>query len=104
MMEPESIAVITCQSIPILARLVEQRERPDHICLHESIRSYYGAIDMALRGEMDDGVRMILRKCIPHLIAVADIPLNKHMITVALQGSEIPEVTGIGQVIEIYDA
>ena len=87
------------------ARTVKQHARPDHIRVDEILRRIDAAIDVRLRGEIDDGVKLVLRHERVHLIGICNIGFEK-FVTLAMffdHAFKIGDVTGISEHIDISD-
>ena len=65
-------------------RGIQQRLRANDICGQEDLGLHNAAVYMALRREMDDGIKIIVREQPLHQISVPDVPLDKPVAGIAL--------------------
>jgi hypothetical protein len=86
-------------------RAIEQRARSDHIRMNEILRIVNAAIDVRFGGEINYGIKRMLRHERIHLVGIRDIGFEKFVaFTMFLRHAiEIGEVAGVGQDINIAD-
>ena len=85
------------------ARRLQQREGADDVGLDELARSVDRAVDMALGGQMHDGVDALVLHHLLHRIAVADVELVEAVVRAAGDVSGRAFARGIGQLVDIDD-
>ena len=79
MQEAEGVAPRGLEPAPIAQRFLQQRERADDIGLNELAGTVDRAIDMALRGEIHDRMRLVPIEQCAQRQPVADINLGKRV-------------------------
>jgi len=60
-------------------------------------RAVNGTIDVAFRGEVNDGAWRVSFEKAPHQFPVADVPVDKHVLRVVLEGLEIRGIARVGE-------
>ena len=88
----------------ILAAGVEQHARADDIRLQEDLRILDGAVDMRLRREVDDDVRLLLLKDAVDRLAVCDVRANELESILLHRPFKRLEVARIRQLVDADDA
>src|SRR4051812_15662342 len=86
--------------VEVSAGLLEERPRAHHIRLHEFRRTLDRAVDVALRGEMHDGARLVLLQESAHEVAIADVAAHESMAGIAFHLAEILQAAGISELVE----
>jgi hypothetical protein len=61
----------------------------------------YGAIDVALSGEVDDGTWLLYDEYLAQSISIQDVALLKAVARMVLNRLQIAEIAGVGELIEI---
>ena len=85
-----------------LAHRLEQGEDAEHVGLEERVGLHQRAVDVGLRGEVDDGVDPAAG--VAHDLAVADVALEKRVARVVLEIGQVGGIPRVGQLVEIDDA
>src|SRR5882724_7306444 len=85
------------------ARFLEQREGAEDIGLNELSGPVNGTIDVALRGEVNDGAWRVSFEEASHQFPVADIPVDEHVRRVVLEGLEIRGIARVGELVQVDD-
>ena len=88
----------------ILAAGVEQHARADDIRLQEDLRILDGAVDMRLRREVDDDVRLLLLENAVDRLAVCDVRADKLKSILLHRPFKRLEVARIRQLVDADDA
>src|SRR5258708_12214173 len=82
-------------------RFLEQGEGAEDIGLNELGGPVNGTIDVAFRGEVNDGAWRVPFEEAPHQFPVADIPVDKHVLRVVLEGPEIRRIARVGELVQV---
>src|SRR6266516_2609832 len=101
--ETKVLLAIARQLRPISANRLEQIERAHDIGLDEIAGTMNRPIHVRFRGEVDDRARVVLREHPAYQLAIADVALYEHMAGIVLQRSQVRQVTGVGELVEIDD-
>ena len=88
----------------VLAASVEQHARADDVRLQENLRILDRAVDMRLRREIDDDVRLLLLKDTVDGLAVCDVRADELEVLLLHRRLERLEVARIRQLIDTNDA
>ena len=88
----------------VLAAGVEQHARADDIRLQEDLRILDGAVDMRLRREVDDDVRLLLLENAVDRLAVCDVRADKLKSILLHRPFKRLEVARIRQLVDADDA
>lgn len=91
-------------AVPVLAGGLQQAEGTHHIGAGEGKRVFDGAIHVALCGQVDDAIDIVLLHDGAHAVEVADIGLHEGVVRLVLDILQVGEVAGVGERIEIDDA
>ena len=102
--ETERRAIRFRQRRPISARFFQQAECAVDVGANKIVGAVNGAVDMAFGGEMNDGARLFAPKQVAQTIAIDNVALLKAIARIAFDGSQVLEIAGIGQLVEIDDA
>src|SRR5712672_2330396 len=84
-------------------RFLEQREGAEDIGLNELSGPENGTIDVALRGEVNDGAWRVSFEEAPHQFPVADISVDEHVRRVVLERQEICRIARVGELVHVDD-
>src|SRR5882672_10314166 len=103
MQEPEVLASRRRLLFQPRARFLEQREGAEDIGLNELSGPVNGTIDVALRGEVNDGAWRVSFEEAPHQFPVADIPVDEHVRRVVLERQEIRRIARVGELVQVDD-
>ena len=87
--------------VPSLLGALQQVDGAHHVALDEDLGVLDGAVNMALGGEVDDIVEIVLCKQALDQLLVADVALHKDVAGVALNVLQVLKVAGIGQLVEV---
>ena len=87
-----------------VANCLKQRQRADHIGLHERGRAIDGPVHMAFGGEVDHCLGLILSQQFRDQGAVADVAMHEHMARVGVDGCQRVAIACVGQQVEVDDA
>src|SRR5882672_8732751 len=82
---------------------LEQGEGAEDIGLNELSGPVNGTIDVAFRGEVNDGARRVSFEEAPHQLPIADIPVDEHVRRVVLERLEIRRVARVGELVQVDD-
>ena len=97
----EAFALISFgQRLPIDLCGLEQREGAQHVGLGEGEGVAYGAVDMALGGEMDDAVDVVLLHETEHGVEVADVGLDKRIIGFVFHINQVFKIACVSELID----
>ena len=88
----------------VLAAGIHQNGRADDVGLKEDTRVLDGAVDMALRREVDDDVGLLLLEEFTDRLAVADVRLHEAEVGVVHHAPERGQIARIGELIQTHDA
>ena len=88
----------------VLAAGVEQYARADDVRLQENLRILDGAVDMRLRREVDDDVRLLLLEDTVDRTAVCDVRADEFEVLLLHRRLERLEVARIRQLVDTDDA
>ena len=88
----------------VLAAGVKQHARADDIRLQEDLRILDGAVDMRLRREVDDDIRLLLLEDAVDRTAVCDVRADKFEVLLLHRRLERLEVARIRQLVDADDA
>src|SRR6266853_667159 len=100
MKEPECTLFSVTQAGPVGSRLFEQTEGPVNVGANEVVGAVNRAVHMALRGKVNDGAGTVCQEQFSYQLAIADVTLQKFVSAVGSDGSEISQITGIGELVE----
>src|SRR5258708_20334507 len=81
--------------------LLEEGEGGEDIGLNELGGPVNGTIDVAFRGEVNDGAWRVPFEEASHQFPVADIPVDKHVLRVVLEGPEIRRIARVGKLVQV---
>ncbi len=101
MVEAEAGLLPVAETIPVMARRLQQGVGADDVGLDELGRAVDGAVDVALGGQVHDAVRPVLGEQAADLGGVADVHFFKGITRVAGDAGDRIEVAGIGQAIDV---
>ena len=100
----ESFAfVLLSKALPIELRGLEEAEGSHDIGPGEGERILDRAVNMALRGEMDDAVNMLVLYEPVHFIEVADVGPDELVVRHVLDVLKGREIAGIGEFVDVDD-
>ena len=88
----------------VLAAGVHQYGRADDVGLQKDARILDGAVDVALRREVDDDVGMLLLEEFVDRLAIADVRLHEAEVGVIHHAPERGQIARIGELIQTHDA
>ena len=88
----------------VLQARLEQDERPAHVGVEEELGLVDRALDVTLRGEVDDDLRVLFREDRVDRGAVAYVALNEAEVLAPLERGEACAVAGVGQRVVADDA
>ena len=91
------------EGLPVELRGLQEGEGAHHVGLCEGEGVLDGAVHMALGGEMDDAVDMLVLHQLVNALEVADVHLDELVVGLALDILEVGEVTGIGEFVDVDD-
>src|SRR6266404_4292131 len=100
MKEPECVLFRVAQAGPVSSRLFEQAESSINIGADEVVRAVNRAVHVALGGKVNDGARHVDQQQFSYQLAIADVALQKFVAAVSSGGSEISQVSGIGELVQ----
>ena len=100
-MEAEGGAPSVVELLPVAARRFEQAIGADDVGFDERARPVDRPVDMALRGQMEDGVDRMLLHDGEHAAAVADVGLNERIARRAIDLRKRGEVGGVGELVDV---
>ena len=100
--EPLSL-VFFRKGLPVFLRGLEKGERAHDVCAGEREGILDGAVHVAFCGEVDYAVDLILPDDASHLVEVCYVGLDEGIVGSVLDVTEVGEVAGIGQLVEVYD-
>ena len=103
MQKAEGARFFRRQRTPVIPRPLEQVERADHVGGDEGRGAIDGAVDVAFRCEIDDGVRLMVGQQPLHQGAVADVAVNEPVSPVSSQRRQGFQVARVGQCIQVDD-
>jgi hypothetical protein len=101
--EDEVFARLALKRLPIAARAFEKIEGSDDVRLDELGRIVDRTIDVAFGREVHDRAGLVLVQELAHQSAVVDVSAHEDVLLIACERTEIVEVAGIGQLVEIDD-
>jgi hypothetical protein len=84
------------QSGPVFFRLVEKDKRTLNVGAQERVGGNDGTVNVALSGKMDDGPRTMSLEKRPDQFGIANVALDKNVLGVFIERSQIATVAGIG--------
>ena len=87
--------------VPSLLGTLQQVDGAHHVALDENFGVLDGAVNMALGGEVDDIVEIVLCEQALDQLLVADVALHKDVAGVALNVLQVLKIAGIGQLVEV---
>ena len=100
----KTLAVIPFgQRLPIDLCGLQQGERPHDVCPGKCEWVFYRPVHVALGRKVDYAVDGVLPHEREHGIIVADVPLDKCVVGLVLDITEVCQVAGVGQFVEIDD-
>ena len=102
-METKRRAIRFRQRRPISARFFKQAECAVDVGANKIVGAVDGPVDMALGGEMNDRARLFAPKQIAQTISVDDVAPLKAIARIAFDGSQVLEIAGVSQLVEIDD-
>ena len=91
------------QRLPIQFCSLQQRQSTHHVGLGEGERVFDGAVNVALSGEVDDAVDLLVLHQLVERIKVADVHPDKLVVGLVLNVFEVGEIARIRQLIEVDD-
>lgn len=100
--EPLSLIFLR-ETLPVQLGGLKERQRPHHIRLRECERILDGTIDVALGGEVDYSVNMLVLHQLVKCLEIANIHLDEPVVRLVLDVLEIGKVSRIGQLVKIDD-
>ncbi len=102
--EAKAVAPRRVEPPPVVQRPLQQDHGAEDIGLDEGRRPVDRAVDVAFRGEVIDGARMMIGEDRAHRRAVADIRLDEDMPAALGNRRKIVEIAGIGELVDGDDA
>ena len=87
--------------VPGFLGALQQVDGTHHVALDENFRVLDGAVNVALRGKVDDVIEIVLCKQALDQLLVADVALHEDVAGVALNVLQVLEVAGVGQLVEV---
>ncbi len=103
MQESKRLALAVGQCLPVRTCGLEQMERAFDVGSHESGRPVDTAVDMALGGKVHDRARSVFGQKPIEQGPVADVAAHEAVARVAFERSQIFQVAGVGECVEIDD-
>jgi hypothetical protein len=100
--EAEGIARRAFERLPVVARGFQQRQRADHVGVHEGGRAVDRAIDMAFAAKLTTASGRCSRSRRFDERAVADVAVDEDMVGILREGPERIEVARVGQRVEVH--
>ncbi len=104
MQEAESILLRQRRGAPVRQRALEQRQRADHIRLHERRRAIDRTVDVRFGREIHDRIGLVFVEQFRDEHFVADIALHEDMIRIVAHRLERIEIARVREQVEIDDA
>ena len=95
--------VLLWQAFPIELGSLQEGECAHDVCTSEGEGILDAAIDVALSGEVDDAVHLLVLHQLQECVEVADVHLHELIVRLILDVLEVGEVAGIGQLVEVDD-
>ena len=102
--EAEGSLLRAGETAPVLERGLEQGEGAVDVGFDEGGGPEDGAVDVALGGEVHDGVGLVLREQAGDQRAVEDGAVDEDVGRVAGERCEVVHVAGVGERVEVDDA
>jgi hypothetical protein len=99
--EPERVAALAAERLPVSERFAEQRVGPDDVRLDERSRRVDGPIDVRLGREMQHRARLVFVEESSHCVVIADIDPLEDVGRGARHWLERVEVAGVGQLVDV---
>ena len=100
----ESLAFVSLwQALPVELGSLEEGESSHDIGASEGEGILDGTVYMALSGEMDDAVNVLILHQLVECFEVTDVHLDKLVVGLIFYILEVGKVAGIGQLIQVYD-
>ena len=84
--------------MPVFARRLAQHRGASDVGLDEGERIHQRPVDVSLRGEVDDGVRLGRKRV--DQVHVADVAMDESITGPALELDQVGEVAGIRELVE----
>ena len=84
-------------------RGLQQGERPHHVGLREGKRVADGTVDVALGGEVDDAVDLLVLHQLQHPFEIADVHLHEAVVRPVLDVFQVREIPRVGELVEVDD-
>ena len=103
MQEAESRLILFAKAPPVGACGLKKMESPNNVGLDKLAGAMNRAVHMRLGGEVHNSARLVLGEDFVDEDAIADIPSNKDVARIGLKRSEILQVAGVGELVEIDD-
>jgi hypothetical protein len=103
MEEAEGFLGRIIETIPVDTSGLKEIEGANDVGLDELGGPMDGAINMGLGGKVNDGARLMLRKELRNEYGITDITTSKGMAGVPLDGGEVLEIAGVGELVEVDD-
>ena len=100
--EPFSIKLLR-QGLPVFLCGLEECEGAHDVCAGEREGILDGAVHVAFCSEVDYAVDLILPDDASHPVEVCYVGLDEGIVGSVLYVTEVGEVAGIGQLVEVYD-
>lgn len=98
----EALAVeLLGKAFPVELSRLEHGESTHDIGLGKGKGILDGAVDMTLRGEMDDAVDVLAAHEIGDSLKIADVGFDESIVGAVFDILQVGEVTGIGQFVDI---
>ena len=88
-------------AVPVLAGGLQQAQRAHYIRAGKGEGVFDGAVDVALGGEVNDAIYIVLLHDGAHALEVADVGLHEGVVRLALNILQVGQVTGIGEGIQV---
>ena len=101
--EAERGLLLLVEGGPIGAGGVEQDEGADDVGVDERRRAIDGPVDVALGGQVHDGVRLVLGKHLAHGVGVADVGLDMEVAGVVQGALQRVLGGGVGHLVDVDD-
>ena len=102
--EPEGVALRLREPLQVAVRRLEQRVRAEDVGAQERRRVVDGAVDVALRREVDDRRGAVLGEEPRDEVAVADVAADEEVVGVVLEVGQVVEVARVREQVEVHDA
>src|SRR4030095_5922416 len=99
MQKTELLLLFRREPREVLSGDLKKFRSADHVCGHERARIVDGAVNMGLRGKIQNGARLMLPKDGLETGAIGNVPLYKYETRVALSTLQITQTAGIGQLV-----